>query len=421
MALVNNLIRRIWLSLNNNQYLPLVTFLDGISGVGWGPVDLAQTSNLAGTYDSTAQTLTVTATGALTVDSVAVAVGDRVLLQNQTTGAQKGIYRVTVAGTTGVSAVLVRDNDANASSDWENGKVVSVRKGTANGGKTYVCTFTAPFTLDTTTPSFTATAATVSFASVLAALAAASSAVDFNAQALTGVAGETFTKETAITVKVGDTTTAATAGGALTVAAGKSKTSGTGGALVAAAGAGDTTGTGGAAAVRGGAGGSVSGDGGAAALTGGAGTAGNGNGGAVNIDGGAKNGSGADGLIGIGLNNGSFIKHGKKLQKAATTDTITDPGNAGAIPVTANGVCPMTSAGAETRTLAIPTFIGQELGLIADTFVGNIVITSAQPINQAGNTIMTFGVVNDMIILKAFTIAGALRWRVASNDGVALS
>lgn len=65
--------------------------------------------------------------------------------------------------------------------------------------------------------------------------------------------------------------------------------------------------------------------------------------------------------------------------------------------------------------------MGQEISLIADTYVGDIVVTSAQAINQAGNTIMTFGVVNDCITLKAMTIGGALRWRTIANDGVALS
>jgi len=106
---------------------------------------------------------------------------------------------------------------------------------------------------------------------------------------------------------------------------------------------------------------------------------------------------------------------------AAAAFTIADPGNAGAIPVTTDGVCALTSAGAETRTLAIPSFMGQRLSLVCDTYVGNIVVTSAQALNQAGNTIMTFGAVRDYIALEAITVGGALRWAVASNDGVALS
>lgn len=105
----------------------------------------------------------------------------------------------------------------------------------------------------------------------------------------------------------------------------------------------------------------------------------------------------------------------------AAAFTIADPGNAGAIPVTTNGVCALTSAGAETRTLAIPTFMGQRLSLVCDTYVGNIVVTSSQAVNQAGNTVLTFGSVRDYIALEAITVGGALRWAVASNDGVALS
>ena len=106
---------------------------------------------------------------------------------------------------------------------------------------------------------------------------------------------------------------------------------------------------------------------------------------------------------------------------AAAAFAIADPGDAGAIPVTTDGVCALTSAGAETRTLAIPTFMGQRLSLVCDTYVGNIVVTSAQALNQAGNTIMTFGAVRDYIALEAITVGGALRWQVLGNDGVALS
>jgi predicted RecA/RadA family phage recombinase len=107
--------------------------------------------------------------------------------------------------------------------------------------------------------------------------------------------------------------------------------------------------------------------------------------------------------------------------RSALENVINDPGDGGAIPVTVSGVCAITSAGAETRTLAAPTVIGQQIALIDDTHVGNIVVTAASPINQAGNTIMTFGAAADMIVLTAMTIGGTLAWRVTANDGVALS
>ena len=101
---------------------------------------------------------------------------------------------------------------------------------------------------------------------------------------------------------------------------------------------------------------------------------------------------------------------------------ITDPGNAGAIPTNqGSGYCALASGGAETRTLAVPSYPGQRLSLMCDTHVGNITLTSAQRINQAGNTQMVFGAVGDFIELVGVTIAAALRWQVVGNDGVALS
>lgn len=93
-----------------------------------------------------------------------------------------------------------------------------------------------------------------------------------------------------------------------------------------------------------------------------------------------------------------------------------------AIPVTHSGSFPITQNGAETNTLAIPTYLGQTLSIFVDTDTsGARVITSAQRINQAGNTIITLTEVGDFIKLEAITIAGALRWQVVSNDGAALS
>lgn len=93
-----------------------------------------------------------------------------------------------------------------------------------------------------------------------------------------------------------------------------------------------------------------------------------------------------------------------------------------AIPVTHSGSFPITQNGAETNTLAIPTYLGQWLNIFVDTDTsGARVITSAQRINQAGNTIITLTEVGDFIKLEAITIAGALRWQVVSNDGAALS
>lgn len=101
---------------------------------------------------------------------------------------------------------------------------------------------------------------------------------------------------------------------------------------------------------------------------------------------------------------------------------ITDPDDAGAIPVTQSGTCMLVSAGAETRTLAIPTFLGQRITLTCKTYVGNIVLTAAAAVNQTGNNTLTFGAARDTIVLQAIELNGdTLAWQVVANDGVALS
>jgi hypothetical protein len=102
-------------------------------------------------------------------------------------------------------------------------------------------------------------------------------------------------------------------------------------------------------------------------------------------------------------------------------NVIADPGTGLAIPVTASGVCEITSAGAETRTLAIPTRVGQKLVLVVDVDGGSCVITSAQPINQTGNNTITMNDVADFIELTAVKVGAALRWRVVANDGAVLT
>lgn len=104
-----------------------------------------------------------------------------------------------------------------------------------------------------------------------------------------------------------------------------------------------------------------------------------------------------------------------------TTAAIADPGHAGAIAVTNSGTCPLVSAGAETRTIAAPTFAGQRIVLACKTYVGNIVVTASAAINQTGNTTITLNGAGDFIELVGVELGGAKVWRVSANDGCALS
>lgn len=100
---------------------------------------------------------------------------------------------------------------------------------------------------------------------------------------------------------------------------------------------------------------------------------------------------------------------------------IDDAGNAGAIPVTSSGHVKLVTAGAETRTLAAPSFAGQILSLSMKTDGGDCVLTCATTINQAGNNTITFNDAGDCVTLIAKSNGANLRWSVLANDGATLA
>lgn len=123
-----------------------------------------------------------------------------------------------------------------------------------------------------------------------------------------------------------------------------------------------------------------------------------------------------------GALSGSTVTATGLLAGTNAVVALADPGDAAAIPVTASYNIAITTAGAETNTLAIPTFIGQKLMLSCDVYaVGDRVVTVAGGVNQTGNNTLTFGAAADACTLEAFQVAGALVWRITYNDGVALT
>jgi len=90
-----------------------------------------------------ATTANITLSNTQTVDGVALAVGDRVLVKDQTTGSQNGIYVVA-------SGAWTRSADANTSAEVNPGMFVFVEQGTVNADSGWVLTTDAPITLDTT-------------------------------------------------------------------------------------------------------------------------------------------------------------------------------------------------------------------------------------------------------------------------------
>jgi hypothetical protein len=85
------------------------------------------------------------------IDGVTLVTGDRILLKDQTTAADNGIYTVNASG------APTRATDADSSAEVTGGLTVWVNEGTANGDKSYTLTTDNPITLGTTSLVFTQT------------------------------------------------------------------------------------------------------------------------------------------------------------------------------------------------------------------------------------------------------------------------
>jgi len=95
-----------------------------------------------------ATTANITLSGTQTIDGVAVVAGNRVLVKNQTTGSQNGIYVVAAGAWT-------RATDADVSAEVTSSMFVFVEEGTANQDSAWVLTTNDPITLGTTALVFT--------------------------------------------------------------------------------------------------------------------------------------------------------------------------------------------------------------------------------------------------------------------------
>lgn len=107
---------------------------NAIAGLKWkNPVKVATTTN-------------ITLSGTQTIDGISVNVGDRVLVKNQSTASQNGIYDVS-------SSTWIRSSDMNA---WAMvpSAAVMVEQGTVNADTRWNCTSDSGGTLDTTAITF---------------------------------------------------------------------------------------------------------------------------------------------------------------------------------------------------------------------------------------------------------------------------
>lgn len=88
------------------------------------------------------------------LDGKALALGDRILVKDQTTPSQNGIYTVTTLGT-GANGVWTRSVDADQAAEVTSGLYVFVEEGTANNTSGFVLSTPNPIVVGTTSLSFT--------------------------------------------------------------------------------------------------------------------------------------------------------------------------------------------------------------------------------------------------------------------------
>ena len=114
-------------------------------------VKVATTADLGATYNNGAGTLTnAGANAALSIDTISLSAGDRVLVKDQSSAAENGIYTVTTVGDGSTPWVLTRAEDANIAAELTGGTFTFVEDGTANADNGYVFTHNGAPTLGTT-------------------------------------------------------------------------------------------------------------------------------------------------------------------------------------------------------------------------------------------------------------------------------
>jgi len=117
-------------------------------------VRVATTADLSATYSNGAGTLTAGSNGAISIDGVSLVLNDRVLVKDQTTQTQNGIYKVTTVGSGSAAFVLTRTPDANDAAELTGGVFTFVEEGTANADNGYVATHNGIPTFGTTNITF---------------------------------------------------------------------------------------------------------------------------------------------------------------------------------------------------------------------------------------------------------------------------
>lgn len=136
------------ISLNSNKITNLADPTSAQDAATKAYVDAARSGLDVKASVRVATTANITLSGTQTIDGVVVSAGDRVLVKNQTAGAQNGIYDVAVGAWT-------RSTDSDTSIEFNSGAFTFIEEGTIGAGRGYVMTTANPITLGTTSLTFT--------------------------------------------------------------------------------------------------------------------------------------------------------------------------------------------------------------------------------------------------------------------------
>ena len=136
------------LDANNNKITNLATPTNPGDAANKGYVDAAVAGVDWKASVRAATTESITLSGEQTIDGVSVVAGDRVLVKNQSTGSQNGVY-VAASGS------WARSTDANENAEVTAGFAVFVEEGTVNADSGWVLTTDGSITVGSTALSFT--------------------------------------------------------------------------------------------------------------------------------------------------------------------------------------------------------------------------------------------------------------------------
>ncbi len=151
----------------NNTVLVTKAYVDDATSNGFHvhtPVLVATTGNLTANYNNGSSGVGATLTNsgtqvALSIDGVSMNVNDRVLVWQQTSGLQNGVYVVTTVGSGSTNWVLTRAADAdtageNNPDELGGGDYFFVQSGATLGYHSFICTNTDTITFGTTAITF---------------------------------------------------------------------------------------------------------------------------------------------------------------------------------------------------------------------------------------------------------------------------